>query len=81
MKNTGLLDKIMLISQVLVTTPITMGIAFLFFNQIQIVRRNTTNVEFSVRKWQEIDARELKITDYKWAYDFGLINNIKSVLG
>lgn len=60
--------------------PVTMGICYLLYHQIEILIRNTTSIEVSVRRWQEFDANEAK-KPYRWAYDYGILGNINAVLG
>lgn len=57
-----------------------MGICYLLYHQMEVVTRNTTSIEVSVRRWQEFDAKEAKQA-YRWAFDYGVIGNISAVLG
>jgi hypothetical protein len=71
---------LLLILHFICIVPITLGIAYLFYHQWQVLIRNTTSIEQSVRKWQEFDARQAKQT-YRWKYDRGVIGNIVWVMG
>jgi uncharacterized membrane protein len=38
--------------------PVALGIMMLLFHQFNVITRNTTTIEESVRRWQEYDAKK-----------------------
>jgi len=58
-----------------------LSIGWVWKFQVDVLAKNTTSMEQSARKWQGVDARELK-KPYNWPYDYGnWIENYKAVLG
>jgi len=74
--------KILLGLNYLITLPVTIGIMVLLKHQWRVVSRNTTSIEVSKRKWQEIDAKNMiPPENFRWFYDYGLMENIKDTMG
>jgi len=78
----NVIHTVLLMINYFVSLPVTLGIMFLWWHQIHSIIRNTTPIEESVRKWEEFDAKQInKGHLYVWSFDYGVLGNIKALLG
>jgi len=74
-------EIVLLIIQLVLTLPVTIGIASLFFYQLSCMWNNQTSVEtFAYRRFKR-GARLKNNKAFRWFYDYGVFNNLKDVLG
>jgi len=74
-------EVILLIIQLVLTLPVTIGIFSLLVYQISCLISNTTNVETFALKRYKRGAKIFNNNTFKWFYDLGTIQNIKQVMG
>jgi len=73
-------EAVFMMVQFVVTLPVTIGIASLFVYQIGCLKNNVTSIEtFSYKRYTKI-AKQNNVV-FKWFYDFGVLHNVKQVLG
>lgn len=53
-----------------------LGIVYIAFFQFSLIRTNTTSMERSIRKWQQVDAKEINQVKF---FNFKLFWKIQSI--
>jgi len=74
-------EIILLIMQLVLTLPVTIGIISLLVYQISCLIANCTNIETFALKRYKRGAKIFGNNSFKWFYDHGIIQNIKQVMG
>lgn len=77
----SIVEIVLLIMQLVLTLPVTIGIASLFFYQLSCIRSNLTSIETFTYKRFKKGARLQSLKNFKWFYDFGSLHNFREVLG
>jgi len=73
-------EVVLLLIQLVLTLPVTIGIISLFCYQISCLTSNCTNVETFLYKRYKRGAK-LHGINFVWFYDYGIIHNVKQVMG
>jgi len=74
-------ELILFIMQLILTLPVTIGIISLLVYQLGCLFSNCTNIETFALKRYKRGAKIFGKNNFKWFYDFGMIENIRAVMG
>eukprot|EP01130_Rhizamoeba_saxonica_P006583 TRINITY_DN261_c0_g3_i1.p1 TRINITY_DN261_c0_g3~~TRINITY_DN261_c0_g3_i1.p1 ORF type:complete len:321 (+),score=35.63 TRINITY_DN261_c0_g3_i1:94-1056(+) len=74
-------DVLMIISHLVLTLPVTLGIISLLFYQLSCMKENLTSIETYIKKQYKRGAKKAGLKKWIWFYDHGAINNYRKTLG
>jgi len=74
-------EIVLFILQLILTLPVTISIISLMFYQLSCIMSGMTSIETFADKRYGREARRRGIRNYKWYFDFGMMYNLKQVLG